>query len=56
MALQALTTNPMRNNNAVHTEPSIARFANEKRFSGGPVTAADQDATQCNVNATTEPH
>ncbi|QDV59018.1 hypothetical protein Mal33_50430 [Rosistilla oblonga] len=26
-------------NNAVHTEPPIAWFANGERFSGGPVTA-----------------
>ena len=26
-------------NNAVHTEPPVARFANGERFSGGPVTA-----------------
>ena len=29
----------MKQNNAVHTEPPIARFANGERFSGGPVTA-----------------
>ncbi len=30
----------LADNNAVHTEPPIARFANGGRFSGGPVTAA----------------
>jgi hypothetical protein len=40
----------IRDNNAVHTEPPIARFANGARYSGGPVTAAVMLRDPSNLN------